>query len=149
MWSDNAETISPSPDTQDNKIHLTPANLNTMFHRSIETEFTHQQCKIIFPKESFVIHKPSFSISGYGDEGAANHLRISKSHNEKGFEVFVYGESGFKNDKSSVKRQALEISRSIAFNHKLDMEKTFFLQQNHEAIKQGSCLLYTSPSPRD
>ena len=138
MWAANAATISPSPDTQDNKIHLTPANLNTMFHRSIETEFTHQQCKIIFSKESFVIHKPSFSISGYGDEGAANHLRISKSHNEKGFEVFVYGESGFKNDKSSVKRQALEISRSIAFNHKLDMEKTFFLQQNHEAIKQGS-----------
>ena len=138
MWAANAATISPSPDTQDNKIHLTPANLNTMFHRSIETEFTHQQCKIIFPTESFVIHKPSFSISGYGDEGAANHLRISKSHNEKGFEVFVYGESGFKNDKSSVKRQALEISRSIAVNHKLDMEKTFFLQQNHEAIKQGS-----------
>ena len=138
MWAANAATISPSPDTQDNKIHLTPANLNTMFHRSIETEFTHQQCKIIFPTESFQIHKPSFSISGYGDEGAANHLRISKSHNEKGFEVFVYGESGFKNDKSSVKRQALEISRSIAINHKLDMEKTFFLQQNHEAIKQGS-----------
>ena len=138
MWAANAATISPSPDTQDNKIHLTPANLNTMFHRSIETDFTHQQCKIIFPTESFVIHKPSFSISGYGDEGAANHLRISKSHNEKGFEVFVYGESGFKNDKSSVKRQALEISRSIAFNHKLDMENTFFLQQNHQAIEEGS-----------
>ena len=138
MWAANAATISPSPDTQDNKIHLTPANLNTMFHRSIETEFTHQQCKIIFPTESFVIHEPSFSISGYGDEGAANHLRISKSHNEKGFEVFVYGESGFKNDKSSVKRQALEISRSIAFNHKLDMENTFFLQQNHQAVLEGS-----------
>ncbi len=138
MWAANAATISPSPDTQDNKIHLTPANLNTMFHRSIETEFTHQQCKIIFPTESFVIHEPSFSISGYGDEGAANHLRISKSHNEKGFEVFVYGESGFKNDKSSVKRQALEISRSIAFNHKLDMENTFFLQQNHQAVEEGS-----------
>ncbi len=138
MWAANAATISPSPDTQDNKIHLTPANLNTMFHRSIETEFTHQQCKIIFPTESFVIHEPSFSISGYGDEGAANHLRISKSHNEKGFEVFVYGESGFKNYKSSVKRQALEISRSIAFNHKLDMENTFFLQQNHQAVEEGS-----------
>jgi succinylarginine dihydrolase len=138
MWAANAATISPSPDTQDNKIHLTPANLNTMFHRSIETEFTHQQCKIIFPTESFVIHEPSFSISGYGDEGAANHLRISKSHNEKGFEIFVYGDSGFKNDKTSVKRQALEVSRSIAFNHKLDMENTFFLQQNHQAIEEGS-----------
>ena len=138
MWAANAATISPSSDTQDDKVHLTPANLNTMFHRSIETEFTYQQCKIIFPKKYFEIHKPAFTISGYGDEGAANHLRISKSHNEKGFEIFVYGDSGFKNDKTSVKRQALEVSRSIAFNHKLDMENTFFLQQNHQAIEEGS-----------
>ena len=138
MWAANAATISPSSDTQDNKVHLTPANLNTMFHRSIETEFTYQQCKIIFPKKYFEIHKPAVTISGYGDEGAANHLRISKSHNEKGFEIFVYGDSGFKNDKTSVKRQALEVSRSIAFNHKLDMENTFFLQQNHQAVNEGS-----------
>ena len=138
MWAANAATISPSPDTQDNKIHLTPANLNSMFHRSIETEFTYQQCKIIFPKEYFEIHNPAVSISGYGDEGAANHLRISKSDNEKGFEIFVYGESGFKIDKTLVKRQALEVSRSIAINHKLDMENTFFLQQNHQAIEEGS-----------
>ena len=137
MWAANAATISPSPDTQDNKIHLTPANLNTMFHRSIETEFTYQQCKIIFPKEYFKIHNPAVTISGYGDEGAANHLRISKSHNEKGFEIFVYGESGFKTAKKSVKRQALEVSRSIALNHKLDMQNTFFLQQNHQAVKEG------------
>ena len=138
MWAANAATLSPSPDTQDNKIHLTPANLNSMFHRSIETEFTYQQCKIIFPKEYFEIHNPAVSISGYGDEGAANHLRISKSDNEKGFEIFVYGESGFKIDKTLVKRQALEVSRSIAINHKLDMENTFFLQQNHQAIEEGS-----------
>ena len=64
MWAANAATISPSPDTQDDKVHLTPANLNTMFHRSIETEFTYQQCKIIFPKKYFEIHKPAVTISG-------------------------------------------------------------------------------------
>ena len=53
MWAANAATISPSSDTQDDKVHLTPANLNTMFHRSIETEFTYEQCKIIFPKNYF------------------------------------------------------------------------------------------------
>ena len=37
-----------------------------------------------------------------------------------------------------MKRQAYEVSRSIAFNHKLDMENTFFLQQNHQAVKEGS-----------
>ena len=138
MWAANAATISPSADTQDKKVHLTPANLNTMFHRSIETEFTFEQCKIIFPKKYFEIHNPAISISNLGDEGAANHLRISSSHLEKGFEIFVYGESGFETEKTLVKRQALELSRSIAFNHKLDMDNTFFLQQNHQAIEAGS-----------
>ena len=138
MWSANAATISPSFDTKDNKVHITPANLNAMFHRSIEAEFTYQQCKIIFPDKCFRVHKPAVSISGYGDEGAANHLRISSSHNMKGCEIFIYGESGFKNSESTPKRQALEVSKSIASNHKLDMENTFFLQQNHQAVEEGS-----------
>ena len=95
MWAANAATISPSPDTQDDKVH-NASKSKYYVYRSIETEFTYQQYKIIFPKKYFEIHKPAFTISGYGDEGAANHLRISKSHNEKGFEIFVYGDSGFK-----------------------------------------------------
>ena len=138
MWAANAATISPSFDTQDNKTHITPANLKSMFHRSIETEFTFNQCKLIFKGNCFKVHEPALSISGRGDEGAANHLRISRSHNEKGFEIFVYGDSGFSRDNLSIKRQALEVSKSIANNHKLDDENTFFLQQNSEAIEMGS-----------
>ena len=33
MWTANAATVSPSSDTADNKVHFTPANLNSMFHR--------------------------------------------------------------------------------------------------------------------
>ena len=138
MWAANAATISPSKDTEDRKIHITPANLNTMFHRSIEAHFTYQQCKLIFNEASFKVHRPAISISGKGDVGAANHLRISKSHNEKGYEIFVYGDSGFSEDKSLVKRQALEVSKSVAYNHKLDTKKTFFLQQNSKAIEKGT-----------
>jgi len=36
MWAANAATVSPSSDTQDRIMHLTPANLSTMLHRSIE-----------------------------------------------------------------------------------------------------------------
>ena len=36
MWTANAATISPSADTPDGRVHITPANLTTMFHRSIE-----------------------------------------------------------------------------------------------------------------
>ena len=138
MWAANAATISPSFDTKDKKVHITPANLKSMFHRSIETEFTHKQCKLIFEENCFKVHEPALSISGKGDEGAANHLRISRSHNEKGFEIFVYGDSGFSRNNTSIKRQALEVSKSIANNHNLDVENTFFLQQNSEAIEKGS-----------
>ena len=145
MWAANAATISPSPDTKDGKVHITPANLNTMFHRSLESDFTYTQCKLIFSDTCFVVHKPALSISGYGDEGAANHLRISKTHEDKGFEIFVFGESAFKEEAfaeyqktSFIKRQALEVSKSVALSHKLDRNNVFYLQQHPRAIDKGS-----------
>jgi succinylarginine dihydrolase len=145
MWAANAATISPSPDTKDGKVHITPANLNTMFHRSLESDFTYTQCKLIFSDTCFVVHKPALSISGYGDEGAANHLRISKTHEDKGFEIFVFGESAFKDEAfaeyqktSFIKRQALEVSKSVALSHKLDRNNVFYLQQHPRAIDKGS-----------
>ena len=145
MWAANAATVSPSPDTKDGKVHITPANLNTMFHRSLESDFTYTQCKLIFSDTCFVVHKPALSISGYGDEGAANHLRISKTHEDKGFEIFVFGESAFKEEAfaeyqktSFIKRQALEVSKSVALSHKLDRNNVFYLQQHPRAIDKGS-----------
>ena len=145
MWAANAATISPSPDTKDGKVHITPANLNTMFHRSLESDFTYTQCKLIFSDTCFVVHKPALSISGYGDEGAANHLRISKTHEDKGFEIFVFGESAFKEEAfaeyqktSFIKRQALEVSKSVALSHQLDRNNVFYLQQHPRAIDKGS-----------
>ena len=40
MWTANAATVSPSADTQDGRIHFTPANLTNKFHRSLEPEVT-------------------------------------------------------------------------------------------------------------
>ena len=36
MWTANAATVSPAPDTADGRCHLTPANLVTMAHRAQE-----------------------------------------------------------------------------------------------------------------
>src|SRR5262245_32295515 len=33
MWAANSATISPSVDSRDNKVHISPANLITMLHR--------------------------------------------------------------------------------------------------------------------
>ncbi len=40
MWAANAATVSPSADTADGRVHFTPANLISQFHRSIETPTT-------------------------------------------------------------------------------------------------------------
>ena len=45
MWTANAATVSPSADCSDKRIHFTPANLNGMFHRSIEHETTGRSLK--------------------------------------------------------------------------------------------------------
>src|SRR5688572_20923013 len=36
MWVANAATLSPASDTKDGKLHITPANLASNFHRAIE-----------------------------------------------------------------------------------------------------------------
>ena len=40
MWAANAATVSASVDSADGRVHFTPANLVSTFHRSIETETT-------------------------------------------------------------------------------------------------------------
>lgn len=91
MWTANAGTVSPAPDTADGRVHITAANLSTMAHRSIEHIETHRQLAIAFADtRHFAVHAavpPKF-----GDEGAANFMRVCPSHGEKGVEVFVYGE---------------------------------------------------------
>src|SRR5688572_28977289 len=93
MWAANAATVSPSPDTEDGRCHLTVANLRTMPHRSHEWADTHTQLRRAFADGScFRVHRPI--PPAFGDEGAANHMRLTSAHGEKGVEIFVYGKSG-------------------------------------------------------
>ena len=100
MWAANAATFSPSIDSYDQNIHVTPANLNSMFHRSIEHEFTKIQLEHMFQGVAEV-HESIKNISGYGDEGAANHLRVSAQHLKPGFQIFANQNSGNLNIKLS------------------------------------------------
>ena len=137
MWSANAATFSPSIDSNDQKIHITPANLNSMFHRSIEHEFTKTQLELMFDGVAKV-HEPIKNISGYGDEGAANHLRVSAQHLMPGFQIFVYGSSAFEVHQGIIARQAEEISQAVSTQHQLDPDRVLFLKQNEQAIHSGS-----------
>ncbi len=77
MWTANAATVSPSSDTEDGKVHFTPANLSSKFHRSIEPEQTARALQAIFSdSRRFVHHDPLPQGNYFGDEGAANHTRF-------------------------------------------------------------------------
>ena len=77
MWTANAATVSPSADSDDGKVHFTPANLQNKLHRSIEAPTTARILQAIFADESrFVHHAPLPSTAALGDEGAANHTRF-------------------------------------------------------------------------
>ena len=133
MWTANAATVSPAPDTADGRCHLTPANLVTMLHRGQEWRDTQAQLKVAFGnREHFAVHDavpPSF-----GDEGAANHMRFCEGHGSKGVEVFVYGRPGGR----FPARQHEQASRAVARLHGLDPDACVFIEQNPEAIEAGA-----------
>jgi len=133
MWAANAATVSPAPDTADGKCHLTVANLRTMPHRSHEWPATLQQLATAFGKSGeFVVHAPI--PPAFGDEGAANHMRLAPAHGEPGIEVFVYGVSGG----AFPARQHIEASKAIARRHGLDSKRTLFAEQSEKAIAAGA-----------
>ena len=132
MWAANAATVSPAPDAADGKCHLTVANLKTMPHRSHEWPATLAQLRLAFGSDAFAVHGPV--PPAFGDEGAANHMRLAASPGEAGVEVFVYGLSGGR----FPARQHIEASRAIARRHRLDPERTIFARQSEEAIAAGA-----------
>ncbi|MEP0393415.1 MAG: N-succinylarginine dihydrolase [Erythrobacter sp.] len=133
MWTANAATVSPAPDTADGKCHLTPANLITMLHRAQEWEDTKAQLEVAFgDKHHFTVHDAVPST--FGDEGAANHGRFCESHGGEGVELFVYGSLGGK----FPARQHEQASRLVARGHGLAPDKCVFIEQNPAAIEAGA-----------
>lgn len=132
MWAANAATVSPAPDTSDGKCHLTVANLRTMPHRSHEWPATLAQLRLAFAGADFAVHGPV--PPAFGDEGAANHMRLAGAHGEQGVEIFVYGVSSG----AFPARQHVEASKAIARMHRLDPDRIIFAQQSEEAIAAGA-----------
>jgi len=85
MWVANAVTVAPSADTLDGKVHLTVANLNNKFHRSLEAPTTEALLRAIFRDERyFAVHSALPQVAMLGDEGAANHNRPGGGYGEPG-----------------------------------------------------------------
>ncbi|MFC3785456.1 succinylarginine dihydrolase [Sphingopyxis italica] len=132
MWAANAATVSPAPDSADGKCHLTVANLVTMPHRSHEWPGTLAQLRLAFANPAFQVHAPI--PAPFGDEGAANHMRLCSGHDGQGVEIFVHGVGGGR----FPARQHLDASKAIARKHRLDPARTLFIRQSDSAIQSGA-----------
>mgnify|MGYP006188642955 FL=1 len=142
MWVANAATVSPSGDTEDTKVHITPANLPSQLHRSIEGAVTSVILKRVFSEERFFEHHDPLPPNLYcADEGAANHIRLCSNHGEPGLEVFVFGRSANHSAPRPLKfpaRQSLEACEAISRLHKVKPGRQLFVQQNPVAIDAGA-----------
>lgn len=142
MWTANACTVSPSADTRDGKLHITPANLSNKFHRSIEHETTGRILRAMFADEKYFSHHAALpSGEHFGDEGAANHTRFCDHYGDQGLEFFVFGKYAFRGSMPEPKifpaRQTFEACEAITRLHQLSEPHTVIAQQNPDVIDQG------------
>ena len=142
MWVANAATVSPSADTADGRVHLTPANLVSNFHRSLEAATTTRVLRAIFADAGhFEVHDPLPAVPQFGDEGAANFTRFAASADARGVELFVYGRAAFDASAPAPQkypaRQTREASAALARRHGIDPAHALFAQQLPAAIDAG------------
>jgi succinylarginine dihydrolase len=135
MWTANAATISPSADTADTRVHLSVANLAAMAHRCFEPAQTLALLRRAFADTArFSVHAPLAGGVHFGDEGAANHMRLAPHHGAAGVEVFVYGAA----DARLPARQKRRAGEAIARRHGLASERVLHLEQSAAAINAGA-----------
>ncbi len=151
MWAANAATVTPSVDTNDGRVHFTVANLRSMPHRAIEPEQTARTLRAIFGDTSaFAVHDalPAADEAGtpspYGDEGAANHTRLTRTAGAgadvEGVHLFAFGiqaSGGGRRPSRFPARQTFEASHAIALRHGIAPDRCLYAQQHPAAIDKG------------
>jgi succinylarginine dihydrolase len=136
MWRANAATVLAGPDTADGRTHLVTANLAGMLHRSFEAQETYALLRRVFADEGrFAVHGPLPQGRHFGDEGAANHMRLAPSHGAPGLNVFVHGEA---RGGAYPERQSQRASQAVARLGGLAPERTFLALQNAAAVQAGA-----------
>ncbi len=134
MWTANAGTVSPSSDTADGLCHISVANLSTMPHRASEAAQTERQLRLAFADPRFFrIHSPV--PAPFGDEGAANFMRLTSQAGHGAVEMFVYGEG---NAGGFPSRQHRTASEAVARRHGIDPARTLLVRQSDAAIAAGA-----------
>ncbi len=140
MWAANAATVTPSADSGDGRLHVTPANLVSQLHRSLEPETTARVLEAIFPdSQHFAHHPPLPATLRLADEGAANHTRLAPRVDGPGLELFVYGREALASEtpRRHTPRQTRDAAEAVARLHGLPRRRVLFLRQSPDAIDAG------------
>ncbi|HEX4381306.1 MAG TPA: N-succinylarginine dihydrolase [Myxococcales bacterium] len=144
MWTANAATIVPSGDSADGKLHLMPANLTAMFHRSLEAETTTRVLRAIFADpRRFQVHDPLPGGAHFADEGAANHTRLFTA-GRPAVHLFAWGRRAFGGPspegepKHFPARQTREASHALARLGQVQPGRALFPQQHPGGIDAGA-----------
>lgn len=134
MWRANAATVLAAPDTADGRVHLVTANLAGMLHRSFEGLETEAVLRRVFRDPArFQVHGPLPSARHFGDEGAANHMRLASSHGARGVNVFAHGEL---RGGAFPERQSRRASEAVA--RLGGLESPIYALQNAQAVQAGA-----------
>jgi succinylarginine dihydrolase len=141
MWTANAASVAPASDTRDGRLHITVANLSSLFHRSLEAATTERVLRVIFGDEQrFAVH-PALPAGGaaFTDEGAANHTRLFTAAGA--VHLFGWGKSVWNpapEPRVHPARQSKEASEAVARANCLDPARTLFWQQSPHGIDAGA-----------
>ena len=134
MWAANAATVTPSADAADGRVHLTPANLLSNLHRSLEPEQTVRALRALMPDPArFAVHAPLPAQPRFADEGGANHVRLAAEEGAAGVELFVWGRAA---GELSQARQTDLASQALARRH--GVRRPVLARQSAEAIAAGA-----------
>src|SRR5439155_26067968 len=136
MWTANAATSVPADDAADGRLHLIPANLSAMFHRSLEADTTTRVLRAIFREATqFEVHDPLPSGSHFADEGAANHTRLFAPGSEA-VHLFAWGRRALGSPVAGGEpvrypaRQTREAAHALARLGRVDPARALFPQQH-------------------
>ena len=139
MWAANAATVTASADSGDGRMRLTPANLITNLHRSLEAEQTGRALRRLLPDvKLFDVREPLPAQAAFADEGAANHVRLSaEPAGSPGVELFVWSRDAdipWLGGKPG--RQTVQASRTLIRAH--GSRRPVLARQSAEAVEAGA-----------
>lgn len=140
MWAANSATVTASVDSIESRLQITPANLISSLHRSIEAQSNQRFFAHCFnDKAHYSLHPPLPSQTAFADEGAANHCRLSDMDGEMGLNLFIYGRSATESPTLKYPaRQSKLACESLIRQHQIKNGHWLLLQQTPKAIDSGA-----------